>query len=126
MIGLDYAGKTTLLERIKSKYTSQHSIPPNKIPPTIGMNLAKLTYQGNELIIWDLGGQLKMRSIWEKYYNEAHCVLFVLDSSDLNRMAEVKLAFDLVCQDEHLSQIPIFIVANKMDLDVRKHIFVFL
>jgi ADP-ribosylation factor related protein 1 len=40
-----------------------------KIQPTIGMNLAKIIHLNTQIIIWDLGGQLKMRNIWERYYN---------------------------------------------------------
>ncbi len=65
LIGLDYAGKTTFLEKLKGMYRpteNQHGnrppIPPNKIPPTIGMNLAKLVFQGYRMIMWDLGGQV--------------------------------------------------------------------
>lgn len=64
-----------------------------KIPPTIGMNLAKIVYRGHVVIIWDLGGQIKMRNIWEKYYEDAHAILFVVDSADLGRLEEAKLAY---------------------------------
>lgn len=38
VLGLDNAGKTTLLERIKSIYSGQPGLPPHKITPTIGLN----------------------------------------------------------------------------------------
>lgn len=93
LIGLDYAGKTTLLERLKTTYGKIPGIPPDRIPPTIGMNLARLFYQGHQIIIWDLGGQLKMRSLWEKYYEEAHAIVFLVDSADTARLEEAKLAY---------------------------------
>ena len=80
------------------------------------MNLAKLTYRGTKIIIWDLGGQSKMRKIWEKYYGEANTVIYVLDSSDVSRLQEAKLAFDSVCDNDYLSNIPIITFANKQDL----------
>ena len=48
-------------------YMHMHDV--EKIQPTIGMNLAKIFYLNTQIIIWDLGGQLKMRNIWERYYN---------------------------------------------------------
>jgi ADP-ribosylation factor related protein 1 len=93
IIGLDYAGKTTLLEKLKGKFGHMPAIPPEKIPPTIGMNLARLSYLGSKLIIWDLSGQLKMRVMWERYYEDAHCILFLVDAHDRDRLDEAKLAF---------------------------------
>ena len=58
IIGLDHAGKTTLLEQIKTKFGNTHGLPPEKIPPTVGMNLAKIRFKGSQVILWDLGGQV--------------------------------------------------------------------
>ncbi len=58
-----------------------------------GMNLAKLTWQGHPAVLWDLGGQIKMRSLWERYYEEADCVVFLVDAADLDRLGEAKRAF---------------------------------
>lgn len=114
IIGLDYSGKTTVLEKIKSRFSKIPGLPPEKIPPTIGMNLAKINYQGSQVIFWDLGGQLKMRSIWEKYYDEANAVVFVIDSVDVGRLSEAKLA--LATASDNLKGVPIFVLANKQDL----------
>ena len=80
------------------------------------MNLAKLNYRGTQVIMWDLGGQVKMRKIWEKYYSEANAVIFVIDSSDVERFQEAKLSFDSVCDHEILSKVPIITFANKQDI----------
>lgn len=49
--------------------------------------------EGCFVIMWDLGGQVRMRSIWDKYYSDAHGVVFVLDAADVGRFEEAKLAF---------------------------------
>lgn len=116
IIGLDHAGKTTLLEKIKSKLGNTPGLPPEKIPPTVGMNLAKINFKGSKVIFWDLGGQVKMRSMWEKYYQEANAVVFVVDSADLGRLEEAKLAYDAACESDSLRRVPIFTFANKQDL----------
>ena len=120
LIGLDHAGKTTILEAMKTKFGKSHGLPPEKIPPTIGMNLAKLVYNGSQVIVWDLGGQIKMRSVWERYYSEANAVVFVVDSADISRLEEAKLAYDAACDNDSLteSETPVLIIANKQDLPV--------
>ena len=62
---------------------------------------------------------MRMRSIWEKYYAEAHGMVFVIDSADVGRMEEAKLAFDAVREHEELRGIPVLLLANKQDLPVR-------
>lgn len=116
LIGLDHAGKTTLLEGIKSQLGNIPGIPPEKIHPTIGMNLAKIFVLGCQIVIWDLGGQIKMRTLWERYYEEAHAIIFVVDSSDIGRLEEAKLAYESVCDHENVSDIPVVLFANKQDL----------
>ena len=90
------------------------SIPPEKIPPTIGMNLAKIQYLGSQVIIWDLGGQIKMRDMWEKYYDEENAIIFLVDSADTYRLEEARLAYESIC--DSVNDIPISIFANKQDL----------
>jgi ADP-ribosylation factor related protein 1 len=116
LIGLDHAGKTTFLEKIKSKFGNSPGLPPDKIPPTVGMNLAKISHKGYTVVIWDLGGQQKMRSIWDRYYDEADCVVFIVDSADMGRFEEAKLAYDSVRDNDILSRVPLLTIANKQDL----------
>lgn len=106
----------TLLERIKTQFGASHGLPPNKIPPTIGMNLAKIKYKGNQVVIWDLGGQTKMRKVWESYYTEANAVVFIVDSADTSRLQDVKNAFGEACANDILAHTPVLFIANKQDL----------
>lgn len=57
-----------------------------------------------------------MRSIWERYYVDANCVIFVVDSVDIGRMEEAKLAYESICNDSRLMNRPVFTFANKQDL----------
>ena len=59
------------------------------------MNLAKIQFGGYQVIIWDLGGQIKMRNMWEKYYDDANAIVFVVDSADITRLEEAKLAYGI-------------------------------
>ena len=119
IIGLDYAGKSSILERIKAQYgpKTAHVIPMDRIPPTIGMNIAKIKHMGAQIVFWDLGGQSKMRSIWERYYNAANGVIFVVDATDNGRLQEAKREFEGVLHHDVMNKVPMVILANKQDLN---------
>ena len=65
-----------------------------------------------------------MRSIWERYYLDANCVIFVVDSVDIGRMEEAKLAYESVCNDSRLVNRPVFTFANKQDLKVETNSYI--
>ena len=56
----------------------------------IKQKVARLDMCGCNLLVWDLGGKSDLRSIWEHYFQEAHAIVYVLDSSDVERMGENK------------------------------------
>ncbi len=94
IVGLDKSGKTTLLERLKTLYTDFPGLDPPQILPTVGLNIGRLEALGAPLVLWDLGGQAGLRSIWDKYYAESHAVVFVVDAADARRVDEAKLVLD--------------------------------
>ena len=85
VLGLDKSGKTTLLERLKELYTDVPGLEPDAILPTVGLNVGRIEACNAHLILWDLGGQLGLRGIWEKYYADAHGLLYVVDAADPSR-----------------------------------------
>ena len=93
IVGCDNAGKTTLLEQIK-KLENQKSVKLEKIPPTIGLNIAKIVKNNGEFMFWDVGGQKSLRKIWTKYFAECNAVLFIIDGSDESRFNEVREVID--------------------------------
>ncbi|KJE95914.1 GTPase [Capsaspora owczarzaki ATCC 30864] len=119
ILGLDNAGKTTLLERTKQLYNPGYAgIPMNKITTTVGLNVAKVDIADkNRIIFWDLGGQTSLQSLWNKYYEEAHGVVYVVDSSDPDRIRQSQEAFDQLVGDSNLENVPILVLANKQDRD---------
>jgi len=83
ILGLDHAGKTTMLEKVKTMFSPSHpGLNPSKITPTIGQNIGRITLSSTYLKFWDLGGSQDIRSIWEKYFDEADAICWVLDSQD--------------------------------------------
>jgi len=116
IIGLDNAGKTTILERIKTLYNRTPGLTPDKIAPTVGQNVGKITLPSTVLQFWDLGGQRDIRTIWEKYYEECHAVAYVIDASDKKRLDEGWEVFDTVLSSPQILHVPLLLLANKQDV----------
>ncbi|KAJ7551423.1 hypothetical protein O6H91_06G014900 [Diphasiastrum complanatum] len=117
ILGIDKAGKTTLLEKLKTLYSDFEGLPPDRIVPTVGLNIGRIEAYKSKLIFWDLGGQLGLRTIWEKYFEEAHAVLYVIDAANQARFEDAKSALEKVLRHEELKGAPILIFANKQDVE---------
>ncbi|CEG45372.1 adp-ribosylation factor [Plasmopara halstedii] len=108
IIGLDAAGKTTLLYKIKLGERI------NTIP-TIGFNVETFEYENITFTAWDIGGQEKIRSLWQHYISNNEAVIFVVDAADLERIDEAKQALHLIFEAEELANSKLLIYANKQD-----------
>jgi len=110
MIGLDGSGKTTILYRLKyNQYTNT--------VPTIGFNCEKVkTNIGKVFNIWDVGGQDKTRPLWRSYTRCTDAIIFVVDSSDSDRLEEAKLELLKIAKLTASHSVPILVLANKQDL----------
>jgi len=109
MLGLDAAGKTTILYKLKLN----ESI--NTIP-TIGFNVESVKYKNLDLTIWDVGGQEKIRQLWRHYYNNIDVLIFVIDSNDLGRIDEATKELHYLASEDELKNCIILIYSNKIDL----------
>eukprot|EP00736_Rhodelphis_marinus_P006980 Rmarinus@m.25285 len=114
ILGVDAAGKTTILEKLKNIFTGK-GLDPSKIPPTVGQNIGRLTVDGCTVIFWDLGGQSGLRSLWQNYYAEAHALIYVIDAADESRFDESKSVFDDLLERDDLRDVPVLIFSNKQD-----------
>lgn len=75
MLGLDGAGKTTILYNMKSGSVIDTI-------PTIGFNVETLKFDKVQFMVWDVGGQTKIRALWKHYYEKTKGIIYVVDSSD--------------------------------------------
>jgi len=118
VLGLEGSGKTYLLERIKSKFTLNFNanISPEKIMPTIGLNVCKFVFRRNEVTIWDLGGKPELRGIWKDYFGDCHCVIWVVDCSNPSSLHESKeVLWKEVLQNKKLENVPLLVLLNRAE-----------
>jgi len=110
LIGLDAAGKTTLLYKCKLNETVTTI-------PTIGFNVETVTpVPGLTLTVWDLGGQEKIRTLWRYYVQDVHGIIWMVDSNDADRFGESREELMKMLQFDELKHQPILLFANKQDL----------
>ena len=121
VLGLDNAGKTTFLEQTKLLHKGGGDgnavhVPLDSILPTVGLNLGRVQTMGCDVTIWDLGGQQALRSIWDKYFADAHCIVFMVDSTDTDRFAEAASTMRKVLEHAGARGVPALVLANKQDM----------
>jgi len=115
MLGLDSAGKTTLLYKLKLDKVLQTI-------PTIGFNVESLKYKSLNMTMWDIGGQEKIRPLWRHYYDNVDGVIFILDSNDCGRIEEVKTELHYIMSEDRLKNVKLLIFCNKQDLPNAKSV----
>lgn len=108
ILGLDGAGKTTILYRLQIGEVITAK-------PTIGFNVETLNYKNLKLNVWDLGGQTSIRPYWRCYYANTAAVIFVVDSTDKDRMNIASKELHLMLQEEELQDSALLVFANKQD-----------
>ena len=110
MLGLDAAGKTTVLYKLKLNETVSTI-------PTIGFNVETVTPVKNvSFTVWDVGGQDKIRPLWRHYFIGCEGLIYVVDSSDKSRFAEAQNELEWILDSDEMAGVPLVILANKQDL----------
>jgi GTP-binding protein SAR1 len=107
-LGLDNAGKTTMLYMLQSdRFTQTDStIHPHQAEVTIG-NIRFNSY--------DLGGHLQARKTWSEYCGTVDGIIFMVDASDHSRMQEAKKELESLLQMPELQNVPFVVFGNKID-----------
>ena len=109
MVGLDMAGKTTILYKLKLN-EALHTIP------TVGFNVEELQYKQLRMTIWDIGGQDKLRKLWRYYYQGTDAIIYIIDASDVERIEESKYELANMLGEDQLRHSTLLVFANKMDI----------
>eukprot|EP01121_Diplochlamys_sp_Union-15-3_P011496 TRINITY_DN3343_c0_g1_i4.p1 TRINITY_DN3343_c0_g1~~TRINITY_DN3343_c0_g1_i4.p1 ORF type:complete len:209 (-),score=30.63 TRINITY_DN3343_c0_g1_i4:125-667(-) len=109
ILGLDSAGKTTILYQL-------HCGEIVTTIPTIGFNVETVNYKNVKFQVWDLGGQTSIRPYWRCYYQNTDGIIYVVDSADEDRLSISRNELQAMLQEEELSSVKLLVFANKQDL----------
>ncbi|KDR20929.1 ADP-ribosylation factor-like protein 2 [Zootermopsis nevadensis] len=109
MLGLDNAGKTTILKKFNGEET-------DTISPTLGFNIKTLEHRGYKLNVWDVGGQKSLRSYWKNYFESTDGLIWVVDSADKRRLDDCRKELHALLKEERLAGATLLVFSNKQDL----------
>eukprot|EP01084_Bolivina_argentea_P073018 132533_1 len=121
MLGLDAAGKTTILYKLKLGEVVTTI-------PTIGFNVETVEYKHISFTVWDCGGRGNYRkTLWKHYYQNTQAIIWVVDSNDKERLggssdneyfsdSNAKEELHGLIAEEELKDAVLLVFANKQDL----------
>jgi len=109
MVGLDAAGKTTILYKLKLGEVVTTI-------PTIGFNVETVEYKNISFTVWDVGGQDKIRPLWRHYYQGTQGLIFVVDSNDRDRVEDAREELNKMLDEDEMREAVVLVFANKQDL----------
>ncbi|KAF8374583.1 hypothetical protein PRIPAC_81012 [Pristionchus pacificus] len=107
-LGLDNAGKTSLLYRLRDDKMSAHV--PTHLPTSEELSLG-----GVRFLTYDLGGHEQVRRVWREYTPAVDGIVFIIDVACHARMEEARVELQALMTDENVAHVPIAVVGNKID-----------
>eukprot|EP00052_Salpingoeca_macrocollata_P030713 m.320694 g.320694 ORF g.320694 m.320694 type:complete len:185 (-) comp24348_c0_seq1:81-635(-) len=110
LVGLQASGKTTFVDVLSSGNFSEDMIP------TVGFNMRKVTKGNVTIKLWDIGGQQRFRSMWERYCRGVNAIVYMVDAADPSKMDAAKQELHALLEKPALQGIPVLVLGNKNDL----------
>ncbi|GLJ29110.1 hypothetical protein SUGI_0573920 [Cryptomeria japonica] len=115
MVGLDSAGKTTILYKLNLDEVVQTI-------PTVGFNVETVKHKNVTFVVCDVGSQENIRPLWKEYIGHSKCVIFVVDSDDRERISEAKDVLHNLLKEKELRDAAVVVFANKNDFPNAKSV----
>ena len=103
MVGLDAAGKTTILHKLRLGEVITTI-------PTIGFNVETVEYKNINITVWDVGGKDKIRPLWRHYYQNTSALIFVVDSNDRDRISEARDELMKLLQEDEMRDAVLLVI----------------
>ncbi|VIO86627.1 Uncharacterized protein BM_BM6909 [Brugia malayi] len=110
LVGLQNSGKTTFVNVIATGQFTEDMIP------TVGFNMRKITKGNVTIKLWDIGGQPRFRSMWERYCRGVNAIIFMVDAADEDKLEASRNELSQLLDKPQLDSIPVLVLANKKDL----------
>lgn len=108
LLGLDNAGKTSILNHMQEQNFRAQSVP------TIGLSIEEVYVKDYKLTFWDVGGQAT--KLWKHYFDSVDGLIFVIDATDKDRIIKAKDELIRAGKDPQLQSVPYLLMFNKIDL----------
>ncbi|KAG2544408.1 ADP-ribosylation factor 1-like [Panicum virgatum] len=109
MLGLDAAGKTTILYKLKTGEVASTIT-------TVAFNIERIEYRNMSFTFWDVGGHAPNRPLWKYYFHDTQGLVFIVDSSDRDRVRLARDELNTLLNAEELRDAALLVLANKQDL----------
>ncbi|KAJ9628733.1 hypothetical protein H2203_002635 [Taxawa tesnikishii (nom. ined.)] len=109
MLGLDNAGKTTIVKSILGEDI-------NSVSPTLGFIIKTIDWDGYKLNIWDVGGQKTLRTYWKNYFEKTDTLIWVVDATDRERIDDCRQELAGLLMQERLMGASLLVLKNKSDV----------
>ncbi|KAF8208859.1 P-loop containing nucleoside triphosphate hydrolase protein [Mycena galopus ATCC 62051] len=111
IVGLQASGKTSFVNVINSGQWSEDVVP------TVGFIFRKVRKGNVTLKIWDVAGQPKFRTMWERYCHGVDAIVFILDSADPEKFNTARFELHQLLGQHTLTGVPLLVLGNKNDLE---------
>ncbi|XP_028354091.1 ADP-ribosylation factor 2 [Physeter macrocephalus] len=121
MVGLDAAGKTTILYKLKlgeivTTIPTIAGLSKWKHLSVPSFNVETVEYKNISFTVWDVGGQDKIRPLWRHYFQNTQGLIFVVDSNDRERVNEAREELTRMLAEDELRDAVLLVFVNKQDL----------
>ncbi|CAL8094910.1 unnamed protein product [Calicophoron daubneyi] len=110
LVGLQYSGKTTFVSVIASGQFVEDMIP------TVGFNFRKVTKGNVTIKLWDVGGQPRFRTMWERYCRGVNAIIYMVDAADHDKLEAARNELHNLLDKPQLMGMPVLVLGNKSDL----------